>query len=120
MLCDLRPWLLDSLDFMIEQLKSAKSPEDQFAGTDAAMGFIPFLRCRLKEDIYLGAQFTWALHIWVDADHYKSVWVAMADSPPDEFSKAADELIDTLAVLKGIVAAPPTFEKEGAAESGLI
>jgi hypothetical protein len=42
MLCDLRPWLLDSLDFMIEQLKSAKSPEDQFVGTDAGMGLIPF------------------------------------------------------------------------------
>jgi hypothetical protein len=52
----------------------------------------------------------------MDADHYKSVWVAMAASPPDEFSEAADELIDTLAVLKGIVAALPTFEKEEAAD----
>jgi len=37
-LCDLRPWLLDSLRFMIEQPEAAKSPEDQLAGTDAAMG----------------------------------------------------------------------------------
>jgi hypothetical protein len=48
MLCDLRPWLPDSLRFMIEQLEEAKSPEDQLAGTDAAMGLIPFLRCRLR------------------------------------------------------------------------
>jgi hypothetical protein len=79
------------------------------------MGLIPFLRCRLKEDIYLGAQFTWALHIWMDADHYKSVWVAMADSPPDDFSKWADGLIGDLKALRDIVATKPVAENDEAA-----
>ena len=115
MLCDLRPWLLDSLGFMIEQLESAKSPEDQLAGTDAAMGLIPFLRCRLKEDQNLSAQSAWGLHIYIDADHYKSVWTAKANLAPDEFSKWADELIGDLKALRDVVATPPISENEEAA-----
>ena len=115
MLCDLRPWLLDSLDFMIEQLKSAKSPEDQFAGTDAAMGLIPFLRRRLKEDENLSAQFALAFRILIDADHYKSVWTAKANLAPDDFSKWADELIGDLKALRDIVATKPVAENDEAA-----
>ncbi len=114
MLCDLRPWLLDSLGFMMEQLESAKSPQDQIAGTDAAMGIIPFLRCRLREDAFLAAHFALLLEALIDADHYKRIWTSMANSKPEEFKKSADEILDRLAVLKGIVASPPPIEEEAA------
>ena len=41
---DLRPWLADTLDFIIDQLNRAKRPTEQVVAVDAIEGLLFFIR----------------------------------------------------------------------------
>jgi len=99
-LCELRPWLIDSLDFMIAQLELAKMEGDHVPGLDAAMGLVPFLRHRLKEDQVIAARFALVLENWIDDDHRKDLRAHLAGSSPSDFAESANDLIERFIVLK--------------------
>jgi hypothetical protein len=108
---DLRPWLQDALDFIIDQLGSAKSPADQLAAVDAAQGMIPCIKSRLNEDHVIAFNFLLAFRTFIETDHWKRAWVEMAKEPPDVFAKSADRLIGDLAELRKVLDSPPPQSK---------
>jgi hypothetical protein len=107
MLCELRPWLIDSLNFMIEQLELAKEQGDHVPGLDAAMGLVPFLRQRLMEDRVVAARFANLLDSFIDdEDHRKTLWAHLAGSSPSDFAESANDLIEKFIVLKESLSPP--------------
>jgi len=104
---DLRPWLQDTLDFIVQQIELARAPTDQFAAVVTAQGVIPYLRSRLKEDEFLAANFALVLGVLIDLDHSKRIWMEMAKEPPEAFAKSADDLIGRLNALKTVLQSPP-------------
>jgi hypothetical protein len=108
---DLRPWLQDAVDFIIQQVDLARSPADQFAAVVTAQSIIPYLRSRLKEDKFLAANFALVLGIFIDPDHGKRIWMEMAKEAPDVFAKSADDLIGLLNALKTVLELPPPQSK---------
>jgi hypothetical protein len=108
---DLRPWLQDALDFIIDQLELAKSPTGQFAAVDAAQGMIPCIKSRLNEDQVVAFNFVAAFGILIETDHWKRAWVEMAKEPPDVFAKSADRLIGDLTELRKVLDSRPPQSK---------
>jgi thioredoxin-like negative regulator of GroEL len=104
---DLRSWLQDALDFMIEQLGLAKSPADQFAAVDTVRGIIPFMRSRLAENQEIAANFILLLRMLIEEDHWKQAWEDLAKEPSDVFAKSVDELIEKLSTLRNILDSLP-------------
>lgn len=100
---ELRPWLDDALDFIIEQIELARSsPLDQFPAVGAAQGVIPYLQSRLKEDEFLAANFALVLEQRIDPGHWERIWAEMAKESPDRFAKSAEDVIGRLNALKGV------------------
>ena len=107
MLCELRPWLIDTLNFMIEQLELAKEQGDHVPGLDAAMGLVPFLRHRLREDQVVAARFAMLLDSFVDdEEHRKNLWTHLAGSSPSDFAESANDLIEKFIVLRQSLSPP--------------
>jgi hypothetical protein len=97
---NLRASLRDVVDFLIEEIELARSPEDRLAAIDVAQGVIPFLRSQLKKDQQIAARFVLALTTLIDSDDAGSVWMEHAKDPEDVFSGWADDVIDRLNDLK--------------------
>ena len=99
--CDLLPFLLDVLDFMIEQIDLARSDFDRATALDAASGAIPLLKSRLRENPSIGAKLALSpLEIWTLSPHWQDNWSNLAKEPSDQFSKSADALIENVRVVK--------------------
>jgi hypothetical protein len=105
---DLRPWLHDTIGFIIEQLELAKSPTDQLVAIDAAQGVIPLVRSRLKEDNFLAANAAFAFGPFLEADHWRRAWTEMTKESPHLFAKSAEDLIGQLNTLKTVLESPPS------------
>ncbi len=104
---ELRPWLIDTLNFMIEQLNQARVPSEQLVAVDAVAGLLPYLLVRLKEDTTIAAHFALALDVWIDPNHAKRVWNLLANEPPATFAQSANDLIQRLEILETIVRSTP-------------
>ncbi|WP_342709773.1 hypothetical protein AAFG13_35805 [Bradyrhizobium sp. B124] len=102
---ELRAWLIDTLDFMIEQLNQAKQPSEQAIAVDAVQGLLPYLRARLKEDAVMATHFALALGDWVEPGHSKRVWRELANKPADIFVGEVDDIIEQLTALRDVVRA---------------
>jgi hypothetical protein len=99
----LRASLRDTVDFIIEQVELARSPEDRLAAIGAAQGVIPFLRSQLKKDEYLAANFAIVLDVLIDANQANRVWIEKANDPPDVFAEFADDVVGRLNSLKDVL-----------------
>lgn len=109
---DLRPWLQDAVEFIIEQIELARaSSADQFASVVTAQDIIPYLRSRLREDKVLAANFALVLGVFIDPDHGKRVWMEMAKEPSEKFATSADDLIGRLNALKTVLESQPLQSK---------
>jgi len=94
--CALVPFLLDAVEFLIEQVNEAKtSPAGQFAAVDAAQGILPYVWEKLQSDDVL-------IMMWLlsAGDPRGRPWNHLTRMPPAEFAAAADELIGKLVRLR--------------------
>src|SRR5262249_8331394 len=90
---DLRSWLQDALDFIIERIEMARSPDHQAAAITEAQGLIPFLHTRLMEHQALALNFYMLLGFYIDATHSSDMWAALAKESPQTFAQSADDLV---------------------------
>jgi hypothetical protein len=103
---DMRDCLIDLLSFIEEQVELAKKDvADQYAAIDAARGVIPLLKCRLKEkeEILTSFMLTDFAQQFEAAD-WRDWWEDFARAGTPAFSKKADGLLETITVLKSILA----------------
>jgi hypothetical protein len=99
--CDLLPFLLDILDFVIEQIELARSDADRAAALDAASGAVPLLNSRAWENQSVGAVIALSpLEPWLFSPHWQENWINLAKEPSDQFAKSADALIERLRVVQ--------------------
>ncbi len=101
---DLIPFLLDVMDFMIEQITCSRSDFDRAAAIDAARGAVPLLKSRLWENQSIGAVVTLSpLEIWLLSPHWQDNWSNLAIESTDQFRKSADTLVENLTVVKDAI-----------------
>lgn len=88
---------------MIEQIEMARADFDRAAAIDAASGVIPMLKSRAFENETVGGTMALLWDVWIFSPHWKDHWTDLAKEPSDRFNKVADELIERLAVTKGVI-----------------
>jgi hypothetical protein len=103
--CDLQPFLLDTLDFIIDQIELARSGTTNldYGDTvlDVAYGVVPQFRQRLLEN----NRFGWVVanssfDEWVIDPGRQEKWKRLAKEPSEQFNKSADDLVATIKKLK--------------------
>jgi hypothetical protein len=97
-----RECLQDHLNFMIEQIELARqSPSDREAAIDAASGSIPYIRSRIDNgalDPSCSAMFA----LSIEREH----WADIPKLKQEDFTKAADELIEAIDRLSNFISLP--------------
>jgi hypothetical protein len=101
----LRHCVWDSLGFIVEQLRAAHSPDDQFAAVDAAKGAVHQLRSRLARDERLCAQVALCFPFspFACQTDWQDRWVELAKLPAGVFAVEADRIIEALEQLREII-----------------
>jgi hypothetical protein len=94
----LKRCVCDLLDFMVEQLEAAHSPDDQFAAVTAASGVIPYLKSLYMRDYLICARVALL-------DHGKGVtsqnlWADLAKMSASDFANTAGPLIENIKALR--------------------
>jgi hypothetical protein len=101
--CDLRSFLLDSIEFMIEQTELARLPNDQVAAVDAAGGIVPFIKARLSEDHAIASPLILVLQELLASEQ----WAKMARDPSEAFLSKIDNILDRLRAAKKTLETAP-------------
>jgi hypothetical protein len=97
---DLLPFLLDLLDFMIEQIQLARSESDRVALV-IAIGAIPIIRGRLPENKQAAAIFKAVFDSSITDDEFSvSDWDHIAKGQDKEFHEFADRLNQSCHIAK--------------------
>ncbi|MCP3459730.1 hypothetical protein [Bradyrhizobium sp. CCGUVB23] len=93
----LRHCIEDTLTFLIEQLKQAMSPADQFAAVTVAKAVIPLLASHLREDQRSNAHlaFSYPFGDYIAQPDWSDRWDDLAGMPPPLFAQTAS-VIDCL------------------------
>jgi hypothetical protein len=97
---DLKAFLLDNLNFIVEQLELAQNdPSDRRAAVDAARGIVPLLRERLCGlDDPLQATFMLLASQWWADNHWTETWDQL--NKADQFDAQARSLISVINVFR--------------------
>jgi hypothetical protein len=102
---DLRAWLLDELDFILEQIELARSPSDQAVAVATAREIVPRITSRLQEDKYLNTQFA-LLFGDLMFNNWQETWTEMAKEPTENFTQSADDLVKRVNTAKELLQSP--------------
>ena len=106
---DLKAFLLDNLNFIVEQIELAQNdPSDRRAAIDAARGIIPLLRERLCGlDDPLQATFMLVASEWWAGNDWTETWDKL--SKAEEFDAQAKSLISAITAFRSFLcsATPP-------------
>jgi hypothetical protein len=98
---DLLPFLLDLLDFAIEQVELARAENDRGAALDAAMSALAVLKSRAWENQTIGSIMALSpLDAWMFSPRWRDNWNDLAKEPADQFTKSADALVLALNAVK--------------------
>jgi hypothetical protein len=104
---ELRAWLLDSLDFIIEQIELARSPLDRTAAIDAARRIVPFMESRLLDCEHLQTHFMLCFPGLMYDNNWEKNWNEIADKAAGEFTQSVNDLAVRVQAAKTVVETSP-------------
>jgi hypothetical protein len=102
--CDLRAFILDLLDFAMEQLELSRVERDRAAALDAAQSAFVVLGSRAWENQAVGTLISITdLEQWALSPHRADHWNALGKQPAGQFAISLDTLLGTLRHVKGAI-----------------
>lgn len=100
---ELKPFILDLLDFMEEKIREAIANEASRTGAiSEAAGVVPLLRDRLCENEVAQTQFMLVFDGQLYEPHAIRWWAEFARMERTEFEKQAADLVRPLAALRAV------------------